>query len=104
MTMTVQAVYTGGVLRPLQPLALAEGETVEVIVTPAAPTPQPPTPEEEAYARRVRAAGSLDELLAVIESAPPPPAGYDLSRALDDNRGAAGERPLFPDAAEGSNP
>jgi len=28
--MTVRAVYTGGVLRPVQPLPLAEGETVGV--------------------------------------------------------------------------
>jgi predicted DNA-binding antitoxin AbrB/MazE fold protein len=32
MTMTVQAVYTGGILRPVHPLALAEGETVEVTI------------------------------------------------------------------------
>ena len=32
MTITVQAVYTGGVLRPAQPLALAEGESVEVTI------------------------------------------------------------------------
>ena len=27
MTMTIQAVYEGGVLRPMQPLAIEEGET-----------------------------------------------------------------------------
>jgi predicted DNA-binding antitoxin AbrB/MazE fold protein len=32
VTITVQAVYAGGVLRPLQPLTLKEGETVEVTV------------------------------------------------------------------------
>ena len=29
MTISIRAVYTGGVLRPIQPLALEEGETVE---------------------------------------------------------------------------
>ena len=38
MSLTTQAVYSGGVLKPLQPLALAEGETVEVtIATQTAP-------------------------------------------------------------------
>jgi len=30
MTLTIQAVYEGGVLRPVEPLALPEGETVQV--------------------------------------------------------------------------
>jgi predicted DNA-binding antitoxin AbrB/MazE fold protein len=37
MTITVQAVYAGGVLRPLQPLTLKEGETVEVTVAQPEP-------------------------------------------------------------------
>jgi predicted DNA-binding antitoxin AbrB/MazE fold protein len=36
MTITVEAVYENGVLKPTQPLPLAERETVEVVVrTPA---------------------------------------------------------------------
>lgn len=86
--MTVRAVYAGGVLRPVQPLALAEGETVDVTVTPTGQALRPPTPEEEAYARRVREARLLDELLAILPTAPPLPAGYDLSRALNENHKA----------------
>jgi predicted DNA-binding antitoxin AbrB/MazE fold protein len=107
MTMTVQAVYTGGVLRPVQPLALAEGETVEVTISPAksaGPQLRPPTPEEEDYARRVKAARSLEEMLAALTTAPPLPDGYDLCEALNANRRATGERPLFPECPEGNNP
>ena len=104
MTVTVRAVYAGGVLRPVQPLTLAEGEPVEVTVTPTGQTLRAPTLEEEDYARRVRAACSLDELLAILPTAPPLPEGYDLSRALNDNRKASGERLLFPEPAEGGNP
>src|SRR5207245_2139614 len=37
MSITVRAVYESGVLRPLRPLPLAEGETVDVTVAAAAP-------------------------------------------------------------------
>jgi predicted DNA-binding antitoxin AbrB/MazE fold protein len=37
MTISVQAVFTGGVLRPLQPLTLQEGEKVELTVARAEP-------------------------------------------------------------------
>ena len=100
MTMTVEAVFTGGVLRPVQPLALAEGQTVEVTITPVMPASllaRLPTAEEEAYAGRLKAARSLDEMLAVVESAPPLPEGYDLCQALNANREAIGERLLYPE-------
>ncbi|HMC67092.1 MAG TPA: antitoxin family protein [Gemmataceae bacterium] len=106
MTMTVRAVYAGGVLRPVQPLALDEGEAVEVTVArtkPAVSTLRPPTPEEEDYARRIKAAKSLEEMHAVMATAPPLPNGYDLCRALNANREAIGERPLFSDVEEGRN-
>lgn len=48
MTMTVQAIYIGGVLRPMQPLALAEGDTVEItIASSMALSSAVHTPEEE---------------------------------------------------------
>jgi predicted DNA-binding antitoxin AbrB/MazE fold protein len=104
MTINVRAVYADGVLRPVQPLALAEGETVEVAITPVGPALRAPTRDEEDYALRVREAHSLDALLAILPTAPPLPDGYDLSRALNENRQANGERVLFPEQAEGNNP
>lgn len=106
MTMTVRAVYEGGVLRPVQLLPLAEGETVEVTVARTEPAEQVirhPTQAEEAYARRVRAARSLDELHEVLATAPPLPDGYDMIQALNANRQTTGERLLFAEDADGSN-
>lgn len=90
---TVNAVYEGGVLRPAQPLPLAEGETVEVTVTPVKPIP---SPAEEEVIRRMKAAQTLQEFFEIANSIPPPDDGYDLLKALDANRRLAGERPLFP--------
>jgi predicted DNA-binding antitoxin AbrB/MazE fold protein len=106
MTITIQAVYANGVLRPVQPLALAEGAWVEVIISSATqsrPQLRPPTVEEEDYARRAKAARSLDEMLAALATAPPLPGGYDLNQALNANRRATSERPLFPEGPEGSS-
>jgi predicted DNA-binding antitoxin AbrB/MazE fold protein len=107
MTITIQAVYEGGVLRPVQPLDLAEGEVVNVTVATAKPPEQalrPLTPEEEDYVRRLKAAKSLEEMYAVMETAPPLPEGYDLCRALNANRKATGERLLFPELEDGNSP
>lgn len=99
MTITVRAVYQEGLLRPLEPLPLAEGETVEVtlgMTESVSPAARPRTPEEEVYDRRLKAAKTLDEVLSVIATAPPLPADYDLCAALDANREITGERPLYP--------
>ena len=69
MRMTVRAVYEHGVLRPLEPLALSEGDTVDITIVgaePAGAIARPPTPEEEDYAWCLKAAGSLDEMFAVM--------------------------------------
>jgi len=107
MTITIRAVYEGGVLRPIDPLRLADGETVEVtIARPAPPAPplQAPTPAEDAYARRIKAARSLEEMYAIMATASPLPEGYDLSQALNANRKKTGERPLFGEPTEGDTP
>jgi predicted DNA-binding antitoxin AbrB/MazE fold protein len=107
MTFTIQAVYAGGVFHPIQPLALADGETVELTISSTkslGPNLRPPTPEEEDYSRRIKAARSLEEMLTTLESAPPLPEGYDLSQALNENRRDTGERLLFPESPERSNP
>jgi predicted DNA-binding antitoxin AbrB/MazE fold protein len=106
MMITIRAVYEGGVLRPVQPLVLPEGETVEVTIAktrPADPPLRAPTDAEADYARRLQAAQTLDEMYAVMATAPPLPEGYDLSQALNANRKATGERLPFPEPS-GSSP
>jgi predicted DNA-binding antitoxin AbrB/MazE fold protein len=93
MTTTVRAVYSGGVLRPVHPLALAEGETVDVTVAPAPAT----TPlSENEIIRRIQACKTYHEWLEVTKLLPPDDGGYDIVQALDENRRWSGERPLLP--------
>ena len=103
MTMTVRAVYQGGVLRPVQPLALDEGETVDVTIAQAKPAPsapRPPTPEEEDYARQVKAAKSLEEMFAVMATAPlTPDDEYDIIKEINESRRLTGFRMPDPDSA-----
>jgi predicted DNA-binding antitoxin AbrB/MazE fold protein len=98
MTVTVRAVYEHGILRPVEPLALFEGEAVEVTIAyadKAEPMLRSPTPLEQDYARRIKAAQTLEEIYAVMATAPGLPEGYDLCRGLSANRTAIGERPPF---------
>src|SRR5437762_5082246 len=83
MTMTVRAVFEGGVLRPEQPLALDEGETVEVTVVKTKPAG--PTGDDE-IARRLGAAKTVAEWVAATKLLPPDDGGYDIVKALNDNR------------------
>jgi predicted DNA-binding antitoxin AbrB/MazE fold protein len=96
MRMTIRAVYQGGLLRPEQPLPLAEGETVEVTVAtpqPAGQALRPPTPEEEDYVRRLKAARSLEEMHAIMMTAPPSPEGtYDIVALINESRRLTGFR------------
>lgn len=93
MSTTVRAVYVGGVLRPLQPLALADGETVEL--TLVASGAAPPGSEEEVV-RRIQECKSYSEWLEIMKSLPAE-SDYDIVQALDDNRRWSGERPLLAD-------
>lgn len=100
-----KAVYENGVLRPVHPLPLAEGATVEVTITPTEvagpplprPLPRPLTPEQAEYARRLAAAKTLQEMFAIMEAEPDDlPADYDIVKALDENRRFSGSLPWFP--------
>jgi predicted DNA-binding antitoxin AbrB/MazE fold protein len=56
MTITVRAIYESGVLRPIEPLKLPEGEAVDVTIATtqaAAPSVRAPIPEAEDYRRRI---------------------------------------------------
>ena len=102
MTQTVTATYSGGVLRPATPLPLAEGETVQVTISrPATPLPPPQTIEEAV--RRIREAKTLEEMFAAFNesAALEPDDGYDLRKALNENRRLAGDvRMLYPEDDE----
>jgi predicted DNA-binding antitoxin AbrB/MazE fold protein len=101
MTTTVRAVYENGVLRPDRPLPLAEGQAVNITVASAVPIVAPV--DEQAVLCRMDGAKSLAELFAVYESLPSPDDGYDLCEALNANRRAAGEPPVYPELEGGTN-
>ena len=92
---TVKAIYENGVLRPTERLPFKEGEAVEVTVSPKQDAGL--RSNEEEGIRRMTEAKSLAELFAAYESLPKPSDGYDLCRALNDNRRATGERLLYPE-------
>ena len=96
MTMTTLAVYENGKLRPIQSLPLAEGETVQLTVTRSRPGQLFSVKEAE---RGMRSAKTLSELFSAYEKGPRVEDGYDLLKALDENR--QGERPLFPPELKG---
>jgi predicted DNA-binding antitoxin AbrB/MazE fold protein len=98
MSMTIRAVYAGGVLHPSVPLGIAEGATVEITIAPAAAV----SPADEGLIQRIQACKSYDEWLEVTKSLPPDDGGYDIAKALDENRRWSGERPLL--AEEGQQP
>ena len=92
MTMTVRAVYEGGVLRPAQPLELKEGESVDVTIVPTPPAPQI---SEEELLRRIEGAKTYSEWLKVTELFPEDDGNYDIIKALDENRRWSGDRPIL---------
>ena len=100
MTVTVRAIYEGGVLRPDQPLLLKEGDAVDLTIAPAAA----PQLSEEELIRRIKATKSYEELFDVLEMLPPedPNDEYDIVKALDENLRWSGERPILP--REGDRP
>lgn len=88
MTVTTSAVYRDGVLRPVRPLDLKEGETVQLTVSPR--------PSDAEIAAMMQAANSLEELFAIANAYPSPvPDGYDLCEALNENRRQEGARLLY---------
>jgi predicted DNA-binding antitoxin AbrB/MazE fold protein len=93
MTITIRAIYEGGVLRPVQPLALAEGETVEVTVV----QPDSKSSSEDEIVRRLKAAKTIAEWVEATKLLPSDDGGYDIVKALNENRIWSGERPLIPD-------
>jgi predicted DNA-binding antitoxin AbrB/MazE fold protein len=93
MTMTVRAVYEGGVLRPAQPLQLKEGEAVDVTIESV---PAAPQLSDEELIRRIGACQSYSEWKDLMDQQPLDDGSYDIITALDENRRWSGERPLIP--------
>lgn len=81
MVITFDAVYSGGVLRPSRPLALREGERVEVTLTS---TETPATDDD--VARRLKSAKSVAEWVEATRLLPADDGGYDILDALNQNR------------------
>jgi predicted DNA-binding antitoxin AbrB/MazE fold protein len=98
---TVRAVYENGVLRPTQPLALAEGETVELTVSKPAATEKPPLTLEE-WGRRLMAAKNVQEWVELANSCPDPGPDYDIMKAINESRRLTGFRVPDPEPGEGS--
>jgi len=93
---TVFAVYEGGVLRPAHPLPFAEGETVEVTVA----KPQLP-PFLDEWERRIRAAKSIQEWVALANACPNPDPDFDVVNALNETRRLTGFRLPEPESNNG---
>ncbi len=93
MTTTIRAVFQAGMLRPLQPLDLTEGETVEVTVA-RDELPLLPLSEEELI-QRIQSAQTISEWVEATKLLPADDGGYDIVKALNDNRIWSGERPLL---------
>ena len=98
---SVLAVYENGVLRPKEPLALTEGQTVEITVSEPKPAELPVSEEE--ILRRIESAKSIQEWVEATKLLPPDDGGYDIVKALDENRRWSGDRPILPDD-EGDQP
>jgi predicted DNA-binding antitoxin AbrB/MazE fold protein len=94
MTIMVRAVYERGVLRLAQPLGLDEGETVDVTIARTKLDAQ--TLNEDEIGRRLKAANSIAEWVEATKLLPADDGGYDVLRALNENRMWSGERPLIP--------
>jgi predicted DNA-binding antitoxin AbrB/MazE fold protein len=102
----VIAIYENGVLKPIEPLKLAEGQTVQLSVYPqqALIPLRPRTPEEVDFAQRIITSKTLEEAFALIDTAPVEPESNDLLRAFNENRKANGERLLYPEFENETNP
>ena len=93
VNMVIQAVYEGGVLRPLEPLGLSEGAIVHLTIVKPTTTAQPASDE---IARELKSATTIAQWVEATKLLPPDDGGYDIIRAMNENRLWAGEEPLIP--------
>jgi len=100
MSFTIRAVYKQGVLRPVKPLPLEEGEAVDVTIAKANSS-EVPVGEEE-IRRRLQCAATITDWVEATKLLPADDGGYDVVKALNENRLWSGDQPLIPD--EGKKP
>lgn len=92
--MTIRAIYEYGVLRPITPLKLKEGESVQVTIHQLNGKIADQLSEDE-ITRRLQEANTIQEWLAATELLPADDGGYDILEALNENRLQTGERPFI---------
>ncbi len=95
MGITVRAIYQGGVFRPVHPLALDEGQTVNLTITTSRTAAAPASDDETI--RRLQSAATIAEWIEATKMLPADDGGYDVVRALNENRIWSGERGLIQD-------
>lgn len=95
MTISIRAVYEGGVLRPIQALPLQNGEVVDVTIMKSTIATQPISEEE--ITMRLKNAPTIAEWVDATRCLPPDEGGYDILGVLNENRLRSGERPIIPD-------
>lgn len=94
MTVSTTAVYENGVLRPVRPLDLKDGQTVQLTVAPR--------PSDEEIVAMMKAARTPEELFAIANTyMTGSDDGYDYLKALDENRRVDNAEPLFPPEMKG---
>lgn len=91
--MTVRAIFEHGVLRPITPLALKEGESVQITIQSNGKEAQQLSEDE--ITRRLKDAGTIQEWLDATQLLPDDDGGYDILKALNENRLRTGERPFI---------
>lgn len=95
MSMTVRAVYQGGVFRPDRPLALDERQTVDLTIAKSATEAVSASDEETAV--RLESAATIVQWLEATKLLPADDGGYDIVSALNQNRIWSGETTVISD-------
>ncbi|HEV3081243.1 MAG TPA: antitoxin family protein [Gemmataceae bacterium] len=84
MSITIRAVYEQGVLRPVKPLPLEEGETVDVTIAKA--NSSTVAAGEEGIRRRLQCAATISDWVEATQLLPADDGRYDVVKAMNENR------------------
>ena len=86
--MTIRAIYREGVFRPIEPLIMKEGQAVEMTLTPAI---QDTSISEDDIVHLIKSSKTISELHEATKRLPNDDGGYDVEKALMENRQWSGE-------------